>query len=46
MSFETEGKEEGEEEESDTLYDSDNIDSQLNGGSNNGRQIDSESLEF
>ena len=39
MSFENDGKEEEEEDESDTLNDSDNIDSQHNGGSNNGRQI-------
>ena len=40
MSFEDGGKEEeAEEDESDTLNDSDNIDSQHNGGSNNGRQI-------
>merc|ERR1719412_154837 len=36
MSFENDGKEEEEEDESDTLNDSDNIDSQHNGGSNNG----------
>lgn len=36
MSFENEVKEE-DEEESDTLNDSDNIDIQLTGGSNNGR---------
>ena len=38
MSFVDGGKEEeAEEDESDTLNDSDNIDSQHNGGSNNGK---------
>ena len=46
MSFENEGKEEEEETESDTLNDSDNIDSQNGGSSNKGKHLEADTLVF